>query len=136
MDEAERARLSAAGRRFGYTVGGAFVALAAIALWRGRAPTATVLATIGGALLLAGILVPRQLDPVERAWMSFGKLLSRVTTPIFLGVIWYLVLTPLGWMRRTFSRSPIARDASASSFWVSRPPVDAGDARRSLERQF
>ncbi|MDB4905570.1 MAG: hypothetical protein JWO05_354 [Gemmatimonadetes bacterium] len=136
MDATERARLSAAGRRFGLTVGGAFLALALLASWRGRLRTAMVTGAIGTLLVLGALLVPGQLGPVERAWMAFGKLLSRVTTPIFLGITWFLLLTPLGWIRRTVSRSPIARDRGAKSYWVKRPAVDAEDARRSLERQF
>ena len=53
------ARLTAAqGRRFGLTVGGAFLVFAAIAWWRGHPTTIDVLGSLGGVLCLAGLVVP------------------------------------------------------------------------------
>ncbi len=89
------ARLSGAeGRRFGLTVGGAFLLLAALAWWRGRPLGLAVFATLGALLVLSGFAVPTRLSPIFRAWMALAQGLSRITTPLFLGVIFFLVLTP------------------------------------------
>src|SRR5438093_8943046 len=64
------ARLTVAeGRRFGLTVGAAFLALAGLAWWRGRAHAGITFAVIGGLLILGGLLLPAHLGPVFRAWM-------------------------------------------------------------------
>ena len=132
METGIPARLSVAeGRRFALTVGGAFLVLAAVAWWRGRLPALAVFATIGVLLVLAGLAVPTRLGPVLRGWMALAHGLSRITTPIFLGVIFFLVLTPIGWLMRLFGRRPLARPAAAPSFWVPRP----ADARRSADMQ-
>jgi hypothetical protein len=51
---------------------------------------------ISGLLLLAGILIPTWLGPVYRGWMGFALLLSKVTTPIFMGITFFLVMAPIG----------------------------------------
>jgi hypothetical protein len=40
-----------------------------------------------------GLLAPMSLQPVYRVWMRFGLLLSRVTTPLIMGLVFYLVIT-------------------------------------------
>ena len=128
------ARLSAAeGQRFGLTVGGAFLLLAALAWWRGRPLGLAVFATLGALLVLSGLAVPTRLGPIFRAWMALAHGLSRITTPLFLGVIFFLVLTPIGWLMRLFGRRSLVH-AAAPSFWVTR----SADARQraDMEHQF
>jgi hypothetical protein len=129
------ARLTAAqGRRFGLTVGTAFLVLAGILWWRDRQTASTILGAIGLTLSLAGLLVPTHLGPVERAWMQLAHAISRVTTPIFMGVIYFVVMTPIGIIRRTVGSDPLVHHKHDDSFWHNRP----AQARRSasMERQF
>ena len=135
MAEGIPTRLSAAdGRQFGLTVGGAFLALAGVFWWRNRPTGALVAGTLGGLLVLAGIAVPAQLGPVYRAWMGLALAMSKVTTPIFMGIIYFLVLTPIGVLRRTIGGNPMRQAGNASSTWISR---DATTGRRSdLQHHF
>jgi hypothetical protein len=128
------ARLSASeGRRFAFTVGAAFLVLAAVAAWRGRTTVPVVLASTGVVLLLCGVAIPSRLGPLYRAWMGLALAISKVTTPIFMGVVYFVVLTPTAFLKRAFG-ARFAPDRRASSFWVTRPE---GAARRGdLERQF
>lgn len=129
------ARLSAAdGRKFGLTVGGAFLAFGGIALWRGKHRTATVLLTLGGLLVLAALVAPTALGPVERAWMGLAHALSKVTTPIFMGVVYFLVMLPIGLIRRLTGNSPIVPRGRAASRWEAHVPAVADGER--MERQF
>jgi len=128
------ARLTAAqGRRFGLTVGGAFAVLAAITWWRGHQVTMYVFGSLGSALILAGLIVPTHLGPVERAWMALAHAISKVTTPIVMSVIYYVVLTPVGLIRRATAGNSLVHQAGASGFWKQR---QAGSRRSSMERQF
>ena len=129
------ARLSAAaGRRFGFTVGLAFLALAAVLLWRGRTRTATVLGTLGALLVLGALLAPTLLGPVERAWMGLAHAISRVTTPVMMSIVYFVVMTPIGLLMRLLGRTPLQRPATSGSFWIPRDPAIGG--RGDLERQF
>jgi hypothetical protein len=131
------ARLTAAeGRRFGLTVGAAFLALGAVAAWRGRPHTALAFGGVGTVLVLAGVVIPGRLGPVFRGWMGLAHLLSKVTTPIFLGVVYFGVFTPVGLVMRLCGRRPLDSKvpAGAASRWIAR----AADARQrsDMQRQF
>lgn len=127
------ARLTAAqGRKFGLTVGLAFIALGAlIYFWRHKELTGEILAGWGVALVLAGLVAPTALGPVERAWMGLAHLLSKVTTPIFMGVVYFVVLTPIGLVMRLFGKNPLIVPQSGGGVWVTRTATK-GD----IERQF
>lgn len=121
------------GRRFGFVVGSAFIALALFAYWRGGRTSAVVIALVGGALVLAGRVIPLQLGPVERGWMALAYAMSRVTTPVFMGLMYFLVLTPIGLARRALGRNSLVRSPTGDSYWVRR---GIGARRSDLERQF
>ncbi len=128
------ARLTPAeGRRFAWTVGAAFVALGLFVRWRGAGTAGTALAAGGLLLAAAGVVVPGRLTPLFRAWMGLARALSRVTTPIFLGVVYFGVITPIGVALRLLGRHPLVGPREGDSFFASRP---AGDRRSDLTRQF
>ena len=133
MAEGIPARLTTKeGRDFAFPVGGAFALLAAIAFWRHHPVSWRVFAGLAGALLVSGALIPRSLGPVLRAWMGFAHVLSRITTPIFMGAIYFLILTPMGLGMRLFGRNAMRHDAKQDSFW-SDPP---SGGRSDMEHQF
>ena len=135
MEARVPARLSPAeGRRFGFTLGAAFLVLGGVLWWRDREPAATIALVLAGALLVASVVVPSRLGPVQRAWLGFGAALSRVTTPIFLGVVYFGVISPIGLLLRLRGRNPLTRHRRPVSCWVLRP-VEAR-SRRDMERQF
>ena len=125
---------AAAGRKFGVTVGAAFLAIAGILWWRDHLVAATITGSLGGLLALAGLAIPTQLGPVERTWMRLAHAISKVTTPIVMGGMYLLVITPVGLLRRTLGGNPMVHARQDDSYWRSRPP----GARRtgSLNRQF
>lgn len=121
------------GRKFAFPVGTAFLVLAGIVWWRQHMWFVYIFTSLGGLLLVAGLLVPGTLGPVYRGWMKFALLLSKVTTPVFMGIVFFLVIAPIGWSMRLFGRNPVRREATDGSFWLQRDP----DQRRSdLSRQF
>jgi hypothetical protein len=134
LAERIQARLSTAeGRKFAFTVGAAFLVLAGIIRWRGGSTVPVVFASLGAALLLAGLLVPAHLGPVQRAWMGLAHMISRVTTPILMGIVYYLTVLPIGLFMRAAGRNPLVRAERAGGFWVQRP---ADGRRGDLKRQF
>lgn len=135
MGSSVPARLTAAGgRRFGLTVGGAFLAIAAITWWRGSPNAMVIFGALGAALALAGLAVPTHLGPVERGWMALAHAISKVTTPIVMGVMYLVVLTPVGVARRALGGNPLVHALEADGFWRERPE----GRRRSadMRRQF
>jgi hypothetical protein len=122
------------GRAFAFPVGAAFLVLAGITWWRGHPTFMIGFVSIAVPLILAGIVIPGKLGPVYRGWMGFALLLSKVTTPIFMGITYFVVLAPIGLLLRLLGKNPVERNAGKASLWVTRAE---GSGRRSdLKRQF
>ena len=132
MAGASRAEL----RRFGLTVGGALLLLALASGWRGHVLPPRVLAAVGMLLAVPGLVAPAVLAPVQRIWMRAATLLGAVNGRLILTALFYLVITPVGFVLRHFVRDPLDRsltDGTASN-WVGRErqPVE----RSRYEQQF
>ena len=124
------------GRSFALTVAAAFAVLAGISAWRGRELPPLVLGGAALILVLAALIAPSRLEPVEKAWMSLARAISRITTPIFMGIVYFVLLTPIGFLRRTLGKNPLVHRSEQNSYWISRTTVDASRARQKMERQF
>lgn len=81
-----------------------------------------------------GLIAPLSLQPVYRAWMKLGLLLSRITTPLILGIVFYGLILPMGLVMRLLGRDPMARrfDNAADSYRVKHPKRP----RENVERPF
>ena len=84
---------------------------------------------------LVTLLAPRLLAPFNKAWFQLGQLMGKVVSPIVLGVIFFLLLTPVGLITRLFGRDELRlKRKPVSSYWVDRsPPGPAGD---TFKNQF
>ena len=96
--------------------------------------TVVILSTLGGLLFVAGLVVPRQLGPVERAWMALARAISKVTTPIFMGIAYYLSVVPIGVVMRVLGKNPIAPIEHDASFWFDRRADN--NLKSDMTRQF
>jgi hypothetical protein len=119
------------GRKFAFTLAAAFGALAGVAWWRESPRALLIFGVIAGAFALGGLVAPGSLGPVYRAWMGFAHALSKVTTPIFMGIVYFLVITPIAVIRRAVGGNPL-RAHSGATGWVDRTDSPRGD----LTRQF
>ena len=81
-----------------------------------------------------GLIAPESLRPVYNKWMKFGLLLSKITTPIILGVVFFLMILPIGLLMRLFGRDPMARkmEKQADSYRI----VSHKIPRENVERPF
>ena len=62
-----------------------------------------------GVLALLALAVPMALRPVYKGWMKFGLLMSRITTPLIMGIVFYLAITPMGMVMRLMGKDYMAR---------------------------
>ena len=108
-------------RGFGFIFAGFFLALALAPMLRHGGIRIWPLAASGLFAVVAAVL-PAWLRGMNRAWMRLARLLSRVTNPIVLGVLFFLVFTPIGLCRRLFGADPLRLrfDPAASSYWIRR----------------
>lgn len=103
-------------RRFGLLMSSVLLLVGLWPVWGGGSPRSIPL-IVAGSFALVGIVWPRALLPVRRLWVGLGRLLGRLTTPIVLRVLYYLVVTPFSWLRRR----PVA-DPTADSYWSTADP--------------
>jgi hypothetical protein len=75
-------------------------------------------------LLVLALAWPRSLTHVYRLWMTVGEVLGWINTRLILGVIFYLLFTPLGVCMRLRGKDPMRRTLSpeAESYRVVRQP--------------
>jgi hypothetical protein len=88
-------------------------------LWRGR-EGALWLLLAGLWIFAAGVYAPRVLSPFEHAWMWFGSKLSLVVTPIAIGAIFFLVITPMAILVRLLRKDILSLrfEPNKESYWV------------------
>jgi hypothetical protein len=122
----------AEGRRFSLTVGGAFLLVSAATWCRGLGTITVALGCVGVALVLAGLLVPTHMGPVERAWMRMARAISRVTVPVAMASMYFLAITPVGLLRKAIGSDPLRHVEHEGTFWKS----TRGRGATSMERQF
>jgi carbamoyltransferase len=93
-------------RRFGLTLGLAFLLLGVILIFRHRAagrPFALLAALL---LLLAGF-APQWLRLIYRPWMRFAELLGAIMSRVILTILFFLAVTPVGLLQRLFGKRPL-----------------------------
>jgi Saxitoxin biosynthesis operon protein SxtJ len=86
--------------------------------------------------LLAALAAPKLLTPLNRAWTALGTLLHAVVNPLVLGILFYVVFTPFGWVLRRMGKDFLRlRPApGAPTYWIPRQPP--GPSPESMSRQF
>jgi uncharacterized membrane protein len=129
LRQATRERDVHAGRAFAFTLAGAFLLLALLARYRLRQYTATVTFALALIFFFAGMVMPGRLGPLRRAWMKIGEMIGLVTTPVFLGIVYYLILSPIAFVRRA-RHGP---QSTSRSGWLHRQPLPPPSR---MERQF
>jgi len=81
-----------------------------------------------------GLVAPMSLAPVYKTWMRFGLLMSKVMTPLVLGIVFYSMFAPFGFLMRIFGKDSMERkfSESANSYRVAsrKAPV------KNLEKPF
>lgn len=96
---------------------------------------AGLLLLVGSAILVATILAPRILEPILKAWLKLGDLMGKVVSPLVLGVIFFVLITPIALLTRLFGRDELRlKKADVSSYWIDRVPP--GPADDSFKNQF
>jgi hypothetical protein len=85
--------------------------------------------------LLAGFLAPMLLRPLNKLWFQLGLLMGRVISPIVLGAIFFILLSPIAILMRVFGRDELKiKKRDVSSYWVERQPH--GPSPESFKEQF
>ena len=71
--------------------------------------------------LILGLLKSRILTPLNIVWVKFGILLGKFISPIVIGIIFFLVVTPIGILMRIFNKDLLnLKFNSNKTYWIER----------------
>jgi saxitoxin biosynthesis operon SxtJ-like protein len=123
-------------REFGLIVGGIFLLLSAWWIYRGKFHSISqVTLPLGAVLVLLGLVFPRALVIPNKAWMALAEVLSFVSTRVILAFVYFVIVTPIGFVKRLFGWDPLNRRAPKSeSYW--RPYSNRQRDPRHYEKMF
>ncbi len=103
-------------RRFGLTTGGIFGAIFGLILpWMFEHEFPLWPWILFGVMVFWSLAAPATLGLVYQSWMRLGLLISKVTTPLILGIVFFLIVTPFGLVRSLFAKDPMARELNGNS---------------------
>jgi hypothetical protein len=122
-------------RTFGFVLAAFFGLVGLLPLILGKPPRIWAFG-VGGTFVLAALLFPSVLAPFNRLWTRLGLLLHRVVSPIALGIMFFLVITPMALLIRAMGKDllRLRLDPDAESYWIERNPP--GPAPATLKDQF
>jgi hypothetical protein len=117
-------------REFGCFFAAVFSAIAIYAYWAGWGTMVPV--ALAGAILIAAVTLfsPSLLAPLNRLWYGLGMLLGKIISPVVLGFIFFVLITPVSLLTRLFGRDELKiKKRNVESYWVERsppgPPADS-----------
>ena len=97
------------GRRFGFTMAGAFTVITLILLYKEKTTATIILGGLAVLFALFALVAPHVLEPVERVWMAFARVLGAINTRIIMGLFYLLFFVPLSLFFKLIGRDEMRR---------------------------
>ena len=71
--------------------------------------------------LILGLLNSKILAPLNKIWFKFGILLGRIVSPLIMGIIFFLVVTPIGFIMRLLRKDVLNLKYNKNkSYWIEK----------------
>ena len=71
--------------------------------------------------LILGILEAKILSPLNNLWFKFGIFLGKIISPLIMGIIFFLVVTPIGIIMRIFGKDVLNLKYNKNqSYWIEK----------------
>lgn len=82
--------------------------------------------------LLLGLINSRILTPFNHLWFRFGIFLARFVSPLIMGLIFFIVVTPIGLLMRILGKDLLNLKLNKShSYWIEKK-----EPRSKMKDQF
>ena len=79
-----------------------------------------------------GLINSKLLTPLNKLWFKFGILLGNIISPIVMGIVFFLVVTPTGLVMRIFRKDILKlKKNSRDSYWINKDNTNS-----SMRNQF
>lgn len=122
-------------RKFGLTVGIVIAIISAVLFYYERA-SYFYFGLAAMLLIIPAIVFPQVLRPLNKIWMSLAIILGWFMTRVILSILYYLILTPIGWIAKIAGKEFLDLNwkEKKESYWIKRDKKIPG--RIDYERQF
>ena len=71
--------------------------------------------------LVLGLFNSKILSPLNKLWFKFGILIGKIISPIIMGIIFFLVVTPIGLLMRLLGKDLInLKYNNNKSYWIEK----------------
>ena len=83
--------------------------------------------------LFLGLLNSKILSPLNKIWFKFGIILGKIISPLVMGIIFFLVVTPIGLLMRLFKKDVLSLkfDKNNRTYWIEK-----NGPKSKMENQF
>ena len=82
--------------------------------------------------LFLGLINSKFLSPLNNLWFRFGIFLGKIISPIIMGIIFYLVVTPIGLLMRILGKDLLKlKFNNEKSYWIEK-----NDPKSKMKNQF
>ena len=122
-------------KKFGLFFSAIFFSIGGFAFFREQLIVAIALVATAVILLIISLVAADYLARLNILWFKLGMLLSRIISPIVLGAIFFLLITPIAILTRIFGRDILhLKKQPGNSYWIKREP--RGPLPESFKKQF
>ena len=101
-----------------------FIVFLAFALWLliKKGEINLYLISIALIFLILGLLNSKILTPLNKSWIKLGDLLGRIIAPIVMGIVYFIILTPISLLVRLFGKDLIGMkyNNNLKTYWIKR----------------
>ena len=82
--------------------------------------------------LILGILNSKILTPLNLIWFKFGIFLGKIISPLVMGIIFFLVVTPIGLILRLCGKDVLnLKKNKKETYWINKPTT-----KNDMKKQF
>ena len=82
--------------------------------------------------LILGIINSKILTPLNKVWFKFGIFLGKIISPIVMGLIFFLVVTPIAFLMRLLKRDILnLKFSKNNSYWIEKT-----EPKSKMKNQF
>ena len=82
--------------------------------------------------LILGIINSKILTPLNKVWFKFGIFLGKIISPIVMGLIFFLVVTPIAFLMRMLKKDLLnLKFNKNNSYWIKKT-----DSKSTMKNQF
>ena len=82
--------------------------------------------------LILGLINSKILTPLNKLWFKFGLLLGRFVSPLIMGIIFFVVVTPIGIIMRLLKKDLLnLKYNKKETYWI-----DKSGPKSKMKNQF